>query len=472
MRIHFSDLWQWKGRASRGVYFLAGFIGCAIKFLLDRAISSVFFHRQIHLIDYWQPLGATARLKHLSRIEINWLTVLLLTALPFIYIGLAMTVRRVRDIGYPVWLAMLFFAPVANLLFFLVLCCLPSAERRSGDDPILWTPSRGLGELMPRSELGSAAVSVIISALLGVAATFTLTNAMGSYGWSLFLALPFCMGLFAALLYSARAPRSASHCLMISLLPVVVIGIVLLAVAMEGIVCLLMAAPIALVLAGFGGWMGHVVQETRWMVHSANAISKSSLCIVLLLLPISAGIERAVNLAAPAYRVQSSIEINAPPAQVWQKVIAFSEIPPPTEMIFRAGIAYPIRAEITDHGHGPGAIRRCEFSTGPFVEPIEVWDEPHLLRFGVTENPAPLNEISPYGNIRPPHLHGYFVSHRGQFLLTELPGGHTRLEGTTWYSDAIWPAQYWRLWSDYIIHRIHMRVLEHIKVEAETSSLP
>jgi hypothetical protein len=26
---------------------------------------------------------------------------------------------------------------------------------------------------------------------------------------------------------------------------------------------------------------------------------------------------------------------------------------------------------------------------------------------------------------------------------------------------------YWRLWSDYIIHRVHTRVLEHIKMEAE-----
>ena len=49
---------------------------------------------------------------------------------------------------------------------------------------------------------------------------------------------------------------------------------------------------------------------------------------------------------------------------------AFAEIPPPSEMLFRAGIAYPIRAEIT--GHGEGAIRRCVFSTAPFVEPIEI----------------------------------------------------------------------------------------------------
>jgi len=27
----------------------------------------------------------------------------------------------------------------------------------------------------------------------------------------------------------------------------------------------------------------------------------------------------------------------------------------------------------------------------------------------------------------------------------------------------MWPGPYWRLWSDMIIHRIHLRVFEHIK---------
>jgi hypothetical protein len=31
----------------------------------------------------------------------------------------------------------------------------------------------------------------------------------------------------------------------------------------------------------------------------------------------------------------------------------------------------------------------------------------------------------------------------------------------------MWPAPYWNVWSDYIIHRIHRRVLEHIKKLAE-----
>ena len=77
-----------------------------------------------------------------------------------------------------------------------------------------------------------------------------------------------------------------------------------------------------------------------------------------------------------------------------------------------------------------------------------------------------MNELTPYGHIDPKHLHGYFVSEHGQFALTELPGGRTRLEGTTWYKHGLWPAAYWQVWSEAIIHRIHLRVLRHIRDEA------
>src|SRR5437899_3999026 len=90
-----------------------------------------------------------------------------------------------------------------------------------------------------------------------------------------------------------------------------------------------------------------------------------------------------------------------------------------------------------------------------------------LLIFFITEIPSHVNELTQYGNILSSHLHCYFVSKQGQFLLTALPGGRTRLEGATWYQHTMWPAAYWHLWSDYIIHRIHLRVLEHIRAEAE-----
>jgi hypothetical protein len=137
-------------------------------------------------------------------------------------------------------------------------------------------------------------------------------------------------------------------------------------------------------------------------------------------------------------------------------------------MIVKCGVAYPIRAEI--HGKGVGAVRYCNFSTGPFIEPIQVWDEPRLLKFSVTQNPEPLQEWTPYREIHPPHLDGYLESRGGQFRLVPLEGNRTLLEGTTWYYHHLWPADYWQIWSDHIIHTIHMRVLNHVKQLSESQN--
>jgi len=48
-----------------------------------------------------------------------------------------------------------------------------------------------------------------------------------------------------------------------------------------------------------------------------------------------------------------------------------------------------------------------------------------------------------------------------------LAGGRTRLEGSTWYELEMAPEGYWQLYADYLIHRIHARVLEHIKSEID-----
>jgi len=463
----FVDLWKWEGKAGRRRYALVGLIGFAIKHNIDRLIAASFFktsQRDVvgYWFNYWAPLGNAARLGHLSPTEAKFLTTMLVLSLPFIWIGMTMTLRRLRDAGQPLWLVTLFFVPFVNLPFFLTLCALPSRERAIESEAAPWPGVRPLDVIIPRSRLGSGVLAIVVTTAIGLVFSVFGATVIGAYGWSLFVALPFCLGLFSVLFYSYHAPRELGECMTVSLIPIGILGVALMAIAVEGVICLMMAAPLGLALSAFGGAIGYHLQARHW-----RTASPAMMCIALLAVPALFSAERAAGLPPPKYVVRSAIEINAPPETVWKQVVAFAEIPPPREILFRAGIAYPIRAEIS--GRGPGAIRRCVFSTGPFVEPIEVWDEPRLLRFGVLEVPTPLNELTPYGHIEPRHLHGYFVSERGQFQLTELPAGRTRLEGTTWYRDAIWPAAYWRAWSDYIIHRIHMRVLEHIKTETEES---
>jgi hypothetical protein len=130
------------------------------------------------------------------------------------------------------------------------------------------------------------------------------------------------------------------------------------------------------------------------------------------------------------------------------------------------GISCPSEARI--NGQGVGAVRECVFTTGRFIEPITTWDAPRRLAFDVREQPAPMFELTPYRHIHPPHLDSGIRSLRGEFQLIELAEGRTRLTGRTWYKLDIRPHVYWTIWSDWLIHRIHHRVLRHIKRLAET----
>src|SRR2546423_1906870 len=114
---------------------------------------------------------------------------------------------------------------------------------------------------------------------------------------------------------------------------------------------------------------------------------------------------------------------------------------------------------------GVGGTRECIFSTGTIVEPVTGWEPGRRLRFAITSQPPLLHELSPY-DIHPPHLEGEFLASReGEFILTPLASGRTLLTGTSYYQLRIWPAQYWRLWTDYVAHRIHVRVMNEIKRE-------
>jgi hypothetical protein len=83
-----------------------------------------------------------------------------------------------------------------------------------------------------------------------------------------------------------------------------------------------------------------------------------------------------------------------------------------------------------------------------------------------------MEESSPYGHIHTRHIDGrYFQAQDAEFVLTRLPNGHTLLSGTSRYRNRMWPVAYWRLWSDAIVHQIHLRVFRHVKHLAEEEML-
>src|SRR5712691_11690937 len=99
MRLTFADLWRWDGTVDRGAYALVGFIGFAIKHNLDRVIATGVFHRPWGILNYWVPLSQAVRITSLSRSDAIFLASMLAFALPFVWVGITMTLRRLRSAG-------------------------------------------------------------------------------------------------------------------------------------------------------------------------------------------------------------------------------------------------------------------------------------------------------------------------------------------------------------------------------------
>jgi len=438
-------LFGMRSRVSRGGYLASGISLLILKFLFEMGFYYLAFQKIMNPIQFLSPL-IILRYPKFDYSPDWFLPVVLLYSLPFIWVGVGMSIRRAADAGLSPWLGVLFFIPGINYVFMGLLSLLPSSNKA------IWEEKQ---EKIKESKFFSLLAISFIFAIFGTIIVWFNTDFLNVYLSSLFLASPLILGLIQGHWLHHRHAQSFKKTLFFVSMTIYMIHLLLLLFALEGIICLGMSLPIALILSLMGAALGFSI--------SKYSRSRQILpMMMLVVLPIMPMVEQTQTYQDV---VVSSVEINALVSQVWPNVVAFSELPQSNDWLFKIGIAQPLRARID--GEGVGAIRYCEFTTGAFVEPITVWNPPHHLGFNVKYQPKPMKEWSFYESINPPHLNGYFRSIRGEFKLISLSNGKTRLEGRTWYEMDMKPGWYWELYARLFIHRIHHRVLSHIKTLSE-----
>jgi hypothetical protein len=441
-----------RGKLTRVVFLATGLFLAAIKISLDWAVLELMqaSGNPRTTLGFWlMEIPATQE-------EVLRVLPHLLLALPFIWVGVGATISRLRDCKLSTAWVVLFFVPAINAIFFSLLCILPTHDKQDAHtlEDARWIPQSKSG-----IAVFSLMLSIVLTALAALSGAYVVSGFFEQYGAPLFLGVPFMLGFFSSSLYCLSGKRTLRECIGVSLCSLLLVGFLLLSLMIEGIFCISLAFPIAGVLTALGAVFGYALQQSRPRKREVMLSVHSGWIVTLLLgaLPLTGD---------DIFPVTTSIEINAPREVVWQNVVTFSELPEPREWLFIHGLSYPQRARI--EGKGVGAIRYCEFSTGPFIEPITVWDEPRELRFTVTNTPPALEEWNPFGHVVTAHMNGFFISHGGQFLLRETPEGNTIIDATTWYSHRVAPAHYWKIFSDPLLHLIHARVLNHIKALSES----
>ena len=451
MRVRVSELlrfwFTYEDTVGRGEYLRHGVALMAVKYGVDAALVGLATGTLWTPLDYLQaaPFLLASRLSgaapYLAPALAGW-------TLPFLWVGVSMTQRRLIDAGWSAWWSLLYFVPLASYVLIAVLIVAPGTGSGKAATPDRLEDA-GADRRGPLPAMGAGAA-------LGLVMMWLSVVWMESYGLALFMGTPYLMGLVTGYVQLRRAPVSAweTHKAVAATVALVAAGAFVLGV--EGAVCLLMIAPLGLVLALMGGVTG------RFLARRGEDALRGAV-LVGILLPATAALESGVDVAT-LREVRSSVVIDAPAAAVWDEVVAFSPIPEPTALLFRLGLAYPTSARI--EGEGVGAVRYCVFSTGAFIEPITAWEPGRRLSFDVVRSPPPLRELSLW-QVSPPHLEGYLTPRRGEFRLVPLADGRTRLEGRTWYEQRLRPEGYWVLFSDPVIGMIHRRVLDHIRGTVE-----
>ena len=248
-----------------------------------------------------------------------------------------------------------------------------------------------------------------------------------------------------------------------SLYPLLALSIAFI-VKIEGIICVLMAAPVFAFMSSLGAM-------AFWLVsRRIGAKRERGSLMGMLLLPVVAGpIEGSFEPGVKGSVSESRIVIAASADTVWKNIIRVpkigkKEIP----LGLSALMGFPDPVEATLSHEGIGGVRRANFEGNVvFTETIDAWQENQKLSFSIVAN---TEEIPPTTMDEHMIVGGeYFDVLRGTYEIEDLGGGKCLLRLTSHHVAVSHVNIYADLWGRILMRDIQNRILEVIRKRCETS---
>jgi hypothetical protein len=359
----------------------------------------------------------------------------------------ALSFRRARHSVLGNTPAVLSVVPVLQVLAILALALAPSrpAVRPKPDDE---SPTGGEARSVVFGLI--AGIAIVVLAVLVSAVTF------GAYGWGLFVMTPLLVGLTTGYLVNQNRDIGAGETMVLVNGAAALGSLALVVLALEGIICILMAAPLAIPVTMVGGAIGRWIAVSRLKCRNPLA----SVAVLPLIFVIEAMVPPEATIATAR-----AVEIDAPPGAVWAALTSAEPIAVEPGLTALAGLAYPLAGRLG--GEGEGAVRIGTFSTGEAVEEVSEWRPGRALAFRVVSQPPAMEEMSPYRRVHAPHVVGYFETGETRFDLMPLPNGGTRLSIAAEHRLRIDPVPYWAPIARFAIRDNVDRVLRDVAAKAE-----
>jgi len=165
-------LFGFSDSVDRKTYATYGFALMLLKYATEVILIGILANRFLYPWQFFNPFAQGRGLDGLS----NPVLVLIgIWTLPFIWVGVSMTIRRAVDAGYSPWLGLLFFVPFVNLI--------PDGDVSFDAERVaLALGDSGTKEKVSAHRFYSCSSRFVLSLLLGLITLLLSTYVFGSTG--------------------------------------------------------------------------------------------------------------------------------------------------------------------------------------------------------------------------------------------------------------------------------------------------
>jgi hypothetical protein len=278
--------------------------------------------------------------------------------------------------------------------------------------------------------------------------------------------MPFAMGFLSVYFVERREPQPIWIWLVLPLVPVVAALVTTTLALWEGLICVLMFAPIGVGLGVVGGLCGGVLARR---LSSRRAGTLPMFCVAILPLLVSPW-EQQFLASREVRTVESTIEIRASSQEIWQNIERVPAIHPdelPESWSHRIGFPNPVEATLSHEG--VAGVRHATFERGVlFLENIDVWEPEKRLAFSIHAQTSQIPKTTLDEHVTVGGA--YFDVLRGEYQLEPLPNGVVRLHLSSEHrvsTDFNW---YAHLWTGAVMKDLQDRILCVVKNRAERAA--
>jgi hypothetical protein len=273
--------------------------------------------------------------------------------------------------------------------------------------------------------------------------------------------VPFALGFLTVSVGESQGRWPWSMRIMLPWLPALLSLGCALAIAWEGIICVVIWAPLHLIMTTLGSLvaigLGALERGPRQM----------SLAFCLMLPFVIAPIEKHIAAPVSLRTVATAIEIHAEPDAIWKQI---ERVPPiridEQRRTLTQGIGFPRPIEATLSYEGVGGIRHATFEGNVlFVETVHTWEPNQRLAFSIRADTSgiPATTLDEHVTVGG----AFFDVLDGEYRIERIAPSRCILHLASQHRLSTHFNFYAGLWTEFIMRDVQQNILEVIRRRCE-----